>query len=211
MSDYSCESTQVSSIRLFILDALARHGEMHGHQLRLLAEQEHVHLWTDISVGALYGAIKRLAADGLVVEVRTEREGAYPERQVYGLTDQGRASRAELQASMAEHVVFKPDPFDLALSRPDPERLDELAEAVTGRIRTLEALLAEARQANERARPFLSTGEAHALRHREHRLLAEIHWHTELLTDLPAVIADEQARALLPEALPTSSPEGPLP
>ena len=196
----------MSSIRLFILDALARHGEMHGHQLRLLAEQEHVHLWTDISVGALYGAIKRLSAEGLVVEVRTEREGAYPERQVFGLTDSGRASRAALQRGMAEHVVFKPDPFDLALSRPDPERLEELAEVVAGRVRTLENLLAEVRQNNERARPYLSRGETHALRHREHRLLAEIGWHTELLSDLPAVVADERARALLPEALPTSTP-----
>lgn len=29
---------------------------MHGHQLRLLAEEEHIDLWTDITVGGLYGA-----------------------------------------------------------------------------------------------------------------------------------------------------------
>lgn len=195
----------MSSIRLFILDALARHGEGHGHQLRLLAEQEHVHLWTDISVGALYGAIKRLAADGLVVEVRTEREGSYPPRQVYGLTEAGRASLAELRRGMAEQVVFKPDPFDLALSRPDPDRLDQLGEAVARRLQTLEALHAETQSAHERARPYLSTGETHALRHREQRLRAEISWHTELLSDLPAVVADERARALIPQSLPTAT------
>lgn len=48
---------------------------MHGHQLRLLAEREHVTLWTDITVGALYGAIKRLAAEDLIAEERTEKEG----------------------------------------------------------------------------------------------------------------------------------------
>ncbi len=206
MSDYSGKSTQVSSIRLFVLDTLERHGEVHGHQLRLLAEQEHVHLWTDISVGALYGAIKRLAADGLVAEVRTERSGSYPERQVYGITAAGRASLAELRRSTAEHVAFKPDPFDLALSRPDPERLDELAAIVAGRLGALEAMMAETRHANERARPFLSAGEAHAMAHREHRLAAEISWHTELLADMPDVVADERARALSPEALPTSAP-----
>jgi hypothetical protein len=42
---------------------------MHGHQLRLLAEEEHVALWTDITVGSLYGAIKRLAAEELNEEV----------------------------------------------------------------------------------------------------------------------------------------------
>ncbi|WP_375425405.1 PadR family transcriptional regulator [uncultured Friedmanniella sp.] len=195
----------MSSIRLFVLDTLERHGEVHGHQLRLLAEQEHVHLWTDISVGALYGAIKRLAAEGLVAEVRTERPGSYPERQVYGITDAGRTSLAELRRSTAEHVAFKPDPFDLALSRPDPDRLDELAGVVAGRLEALQALLAETRRNNERARPYLSTGEAHAMAHREHRLTAEIRWHHQLLADMPDVVADERARALSPETLPTAA------
>ncbi|MFL6026779.1 MAG: helix-turn-helix transcriptional regulator [Friedmanniella sp.] len=194
----------MSSIRLFILDALARHGEMHGHQLRLLAEQEHVHLWTDISVGALYGAIKRLAGEGLLAEARTERSGGYPERQVYRITDAGRASLADLQAGALAQVVFKPDPFDLALSRSDPNRLDQLADAVAERLRTLQALLAETELANNRARPYLSVAERHALQHREHRLRAEIGWHEELLADIPAVVADERARALAPDPLPTT-------
>ena len=83
MRDYSRESSRVSSIRLFILGALDIEGEMHGHQLRQLAEKEHIDMWTDITVGGLYGAIKRLAAEGLIEEARVEREGAYPERQVW--------------------------------------------------------------------------------------------------------------------------------
>ena len=62
---------------------------MHGHQLRQLAELEHLDMWTDISVGALYGAIKRLAAEDLIEEARVEREGAYPERQVWRITEAG--------------------------------------------------------------------------------------------------------------------------
>lgn len=193
----------MSSIRLFILDALARHGEMHGHQLRLLAEQEHVHLWTDISVGALYGALKRLAGEGLLAEVRVEREGSYPERQVYGITDAGRVALADLQRDTLTHVAFKPDPFDLALCRFDPERLDALPDAIEDRLRTLRSLLAETAAANDRARPYLSLAETHALQHREHRLRAEIDWHAALVADLPAVVADERARALTPEPLPT--------
>jgi len=199
----------MSSIRLFILDALARHGDMHGHQLRLLAEQEHVHLWTDISVGALYGAIKRLAGEGLLAEVRTEREGSYPERQVYGITDAGRASLAELQQSALEHVAFKPDPFDLALCRPDPQRLDELTDAVGRRLHTLTTLLEEVERTNARARPHLSLGETHALLHREHRLRAEIEWHQGLVAALPDVVADERSRALTPEPLPTAPHQHP--
>jgi DNA-binding PadR family transcriptional regulator len=195
----------MSSIRLYILDALARRGEMHGHQLRLLAEQEHVHLWTDISVGALYGALKRLAGEGLLAEVRTEREGSYPERQVYGITDAGRAVLAGLQRQHLEQVTFRPDPFDLALSRPDPTRLDELPGALEVRLAALRTLLADTERQNEHARPYLSLGETHALLHREHRLRAEIAWHSDLVAALPAVIADERVRTLTPDPLPTAA------
>ena len=47
----------MSSIRLFILSSFAELGPMHGHRLRLVAERNHVTLWTDITVGAVYGAI----------------------------------------------------------------------------------------------------------------------------------------------------------
>lgn len=195
----------MSSIRLYILDALARRGDMHGHQLRLLAEEEHLDLWTDISVGALYGAIKRLAVEGLVAEVRTEREGNYPERQVYGITEPGRASLAVLHQEGLVAVVLRPDPFDLALSRPDPNRLDELGDALAVRLATLHQLLEETDRASDRARPYLSTGELHAMVHRTHRIRAEISWHEDLIAALPEVIADERARVLHPEPLPTSS------
>lgn len=199
----------MSSIRLYILDALARRGDMHGHQLRLLAEQEHLHLWTDISVGALYGALKRLTGDGLVAGVRTEREGSYPERQVYAITEAGRASLALLHRQGLEAVVFRPDPFDLALSRPDPDRLDELGDALDARLAALREMLAETDRANDRARPYLSTGEQHAMVHRMHRIRTEINWHEDLIAALPDVVADERARALDPEPLPTTTQHHP--
>ena len=65
----------MSSIRLFILSSFDELGPMHGHRLRLEAERKHVHLWTDISVGAVYGAMKRLAAEGLK-QARNRRETA---------------------------------------------------------------------------------------------------------------------------------------
>ena len=206
-TDYFCESGLVSAIRLFVLDAFARHGEMHGHQVRLLAEQEHVHLWTDISVGALYGALKRLAGEGLLVEVRVEREGSYPERQVYGITEPGREALAGLQRRTLAEVVFRPDPFDLALCRSDPHRLDALPDAIEDRLSTLRALLAEIEHTNARARPYLSLAETHALQHREHRLRAEIDWHVGLLAAMPAVVADERTRAATPDPLPTPHPK----
>jgi hypothetical protein len=133
-----------------------------------------------------------------------EREGSYPERQVYGITPAGREALAELHRQGLEQVSFRPDPFDLALSRPDPARLDELPSALESRLATLQELLEATERQNVRARPYLSLGETHALLHREHRLRAEIAWHTGLVAALPDVIADERVRSSTPDPLPTA-------
>jgi DNA-binding PadR family transcriptional regulator len=184
----------MSSIRLFILDAFERHGEMHGHQLRLLAEQEHIHRWTDITVGALYGAIKRLASEGLLEVVRTEREGNFPERHIYRITEAGKKKRALLFGDTMHEIVIKPDPFDLALARLDPDRLDDLERNLDTRRAALGRLLEESVAANLEAHPYLTVSETHALKHREHRIQAEIDWLESIRADLPAILADERSR-----------------
>ena len=101
--DYSRESN-MSSIRLFILSSFAELGPMHGHRLRLEAERNRVHLWTDISVGAVYGAMKRLASEGLLREAGREREGNRPTRQLYEITEEGRLALAALQRAGLSEV-----------------------------------------------------------------------------------------------------------
>jgi DNA-binding PadR family transcriptional regulator len=184
----------VSSIRLFILGSLAQHGAMHGHQLRLLAEQEHVALWTDITVGGVYGAIKRLAAEGLIEEVRVEREGNYPERQVYAISDNGRRALSTLRFDGLRRLSLKPDPFDLALTRLDPEKLDDLTTAIHDRLLALQSLLRETESLVADAQPYLTVSERWAMSHKERRLRAEIDWHEDLLKAIPEIVADESVR-----------------
>jgi DNA-binding PadR family transcriptional regulator len=184
----------VSSIRLFILDSLARGGPMHGHQLRLLAEKEHVQEWTDITVGALYGAIKRLAAEDLIEEVRAEREGAYPERQVYAITAAGEISLGVIRFNALREIVIKPDPFDLAMSRLDPEKLDNLDGLLSARLGQLRAQLENNIAHVASIEQYLSLGESVVMQHMTERLRAEITWHEKLYNQLPAIIADESAR-----------------
>lgn len=167
---------------------------MHGHQLKLLAEQEHVQMWTDISVGALYGAMKRLAAEGLINEVRTEREGSYPERQVYAITDEGRQSLAALRLSGLRELVMKPDPFDLAITRLDRGKLDALEKIVEERLAGLRTQLAESVAHTASITQYLTATEHFVLSHVESRIAAEVAWHELLLHELPALIADETAR-----------------
>jgi DNA-binding PadR family transcriptional regulator len=184
----------MSSIRLFILGSLEQHGPMHGHQLRLLAEEEHVDTWTDISVGSLYGAIKRLAAEGLIEELRTEREGSYPPRQVWGITHQGRVAAGVIRMAALREIVIKPDPFDLALTRLDPDHLDDLPAMIEARLATFRAKLSDDTAHLHAIRRYLTRSEIHASEHRLARLRAEIGWHEMLLADLPAIIDEERAR-----------------
>jgi DNA-binding PadR family transcriptional regulator len=180
----------VSSIRLFILDSLAERP-MHGHQLRLLAEQEHVARWTDFAVGAVYGALKRLAAEGLIEEIRTERSGNYPERQVYGVTSAGRAALDEVRESALGTVVFRPDPFDLALARLDPDRLDELESRLADRIEVLQKKYAETESHLAAIGKHLTVAESIVMRHTLARLRTEIDWHEDVLQHRHDIIADE--------------------
>jgi DNA-binding PadR family transcriptional regulator len=181
----------VSSIRIFILAALEERGPMHGHQLRLLAEEEHVGLWTDITVGGLYGAIKRLAAEDLIEEIRVERAGAYPQRQVWAITDAGREALGALRLRALREIVIKPDPFDLAITRLHPDHLDDLPTTITARIGTLTAMLSEWEAHAATIDRYLTAAEKLVMKHRADRLRTEIAWHKELSKALPTIVVNE--------------------
>ncbi len=184
----------VSSIRVFLLGSLAERGPMHGHQLRLLAEKERVHMWTDFHVGAIYGALKRLTAEGLVEQVRVEREGARPERQIVRITDAGRTSLGVMRQETLSRFELRPDPFDLAMARLDRDDLDGLPAVLGARRAAIQADLERHRSAADRADKYLSIAERHVLQHASARLQAELDWLDGLLTDLPAILADERTR-----------------
>ena len=184
----------MSSIRLFILSSFAEHGPMHGHRLRLEAERNHVPLWTDISVGAVYGAMSRLASEGLLREAGQEQEGKRPTRQLYEITEKGRQALDVLRRTGLSDVWFKYDPFDLALTRTDPELLDALPSVLAERLDKLRGLLAEAKRVNEGARPHVGLAKQWALRHTEYRLEAEVAYLADLLNAAPAIISNQHRK-----------------
>ncbi len=189
----------MSSIRLFILASLEEQGPMHGHALRLLAEQEHVESWADVTVGAIYGAIKRLAAEELIEAVRTEREGNYPERQVFGITVAGRVSLTAIRREALETIVLRPDPVDLALARLGTDDLDELQHILENRAAELRARMEAEELHQQHIAHFLSVTEKHVIRHDLHRLRGELAWHEELLGALPEILNDEKSRKAPPQ------------
>ncbi len=184
----------MSSIRLYILSTITERGPMHGHALRNLAEQEHVNDWTDISVGALYGALKRMLAEGLIAIERTEQHGNYPIRHVYRVTESGATALHEIRESIFHTLDTQPDPFDLAFTRLDPENIDDLALALTARLDAYRALLDESRRRLAQIDEYLWRAEHLVLEHKLRRLETEIAWHEELIAQVPELIEDERER-----------------
>jgi DNA-binding PadR family transcriptional regulator len=182
----------MSSIRLFILSSFNELGPMHGHRLRLEAEKNRVHLWTDISVGAVYGAMKRLAGEGLLRESGREREGNRPTRQLYEITDAGRQALAELRHEGLSEIWFKFDPFDLALTRMEPEALEHFPAVLAKRLQEAETFLAEATATIENALPYIGQAKQWALRHSQYRLRAEVAYLKDLLAAAEAIVEDER-------------------
>jgi DNA-binding PadR family transcriptional regulator len=167
---------------------------MHGHQLRLLAEKEHVHMWTDFRVGGIYGALNRMLAEELVEPVRTEREGARPERQIVRITEAGIVALDHLRLETLSAFGLKPDPFDLALARVGKDLADELPDLLRSRRATVAAAAEEHAARLEHVDQYLNLTERHVMAHQTYRLQAELDWLDSLLADLPAIVRAEQTR-----------------
>ncbi len=182
----TCFYGAMTSTRLFILGALARNGPMHGHQIRRLAHTDRTDLWTDIKPGSMYGALHRMATEGAIKEVSTERDGNLPTRVVYDLTPDGRDELIAYRDQALRSTKLKPDPVDLALQNAAELTEAELTAVVKDRRRALESQLKSWQHLSETAAPYLHDLEALTFRHSLARLEAEISWHEELLSALPA-------------------------
>ncbi|MEI9993890.1 MAG: PadR family transcriptional regulator [Rhizomicrobium sp.] len=181
----------MSSIRLFVLSTVAELGPVHGHLIRLMAERMQAPVWTDISVGAIYGAINRMATEGLLRETAQERAGNRPTRQLYEITDEGRRTLDALRREGLSEIWFKPDPFDLALTRMDRKTTKALPTIIGKRLEAVRAMLAERRKVTEAVRPNVGLAKLWVLRHSEYRLEAEVAYLTDLLKSANDIANDK--------------------
>jgi DNA-binding PadR family transcriptional regulator len=197
----------MSSVRLFILGTLAASGPLHGHQIRHQAQNDRTETWTDIQVGSVYGALKRLANEDLIREVRTEKVGNRPERTVYEITPAGRQSLAAIHASALRDLDRHFDPFDLALAQARHIPEEHLEQIVENRLAALRVQLAEQHQVAEQSDPYLNEAERMVIAHLMARTEAEIGWHTELAARLEKIAADFAAGIGGPQQLTSSGPD----
>jgi DNA-binding PadR family transcriptional regulator len=203
-------TNRVSSIRLFILGTLAASGPLHGHQIRQQAQSDHTESWTDIQVGSVYGALKRLANEDLVREVRTERVGNRPERTIYEITAEGRRALAAVRFTALRELDRHYDPFDLALTQSRDLAEEDLEQIVAHRLAGLQVRLASMRHQAEHADPYVNEAERMVLRHMIERTEADVRWHTELAARLPKIAADFRDGVGAPQQLPDRDSKGPV-
>jgi DNA-binding PadR family transcriptional regulator len=159
---------------------------MHGHQIRRSAQVDRIDLWADVKPGSLYGALRRMADEGVIEALRTERVGNLPERTVYAITDDGRRELFALRQAILRETRLRPDPVDLALAYSDDLAEEELRAVVQDRRNALGAELASWKQLYEQAEPYLTGLEPASFDHVIMRLEAEVAWHDKLLERLGA-------------------------
>jgi DNA-binding PadR family transcriptional regulator len=200
-------TSRVSSIRLFILGTLSASGPLHGHQIRQQAQSDRTEMWTDIRVGSVYGALKRLASEGLVHEVRTERVGNRPERTIYEITAAGRSALAAVRQAALRELDRHYDPFDLALTQSRDIAEEDLEQIIGNRLGGLQVQLAALRHTAEMDDRYLNDAERMVLRHLIERADAEVRWHSELAARLPKIVADFRAGIGGPSHLAEPNPK----
>ncbi|HEX5188923.1 MAG TPA: PadR family transcriptional regulator [Streptosporangiaceae bacterium] len=181
--------------RLFVLGALARRGPMYGHQLRRDARLDRADLWSDVRPGSLYGALHRLAAEGLIEPVRTEQAGNLPARTVYAITTEGQRELRVLRAEALAEVGLRPDPVDLAVATSGDLDEDTLRGYIEDRIRSLTAEAATFAHHRDRAWPDQTVADDLVVEHARLRIEAELAWHQLVMDRIGKLTADSEYRA----------------
>lgn len=162
---------------------------MHGHQIRREAQTNRTELWTDIKIGSLYAALSRMATEGVIEAVRTERSGNRPARTIYAITELGRQDLAVLRDEILREVRLRPDPVDLALQYSTRLGPDAVIAAFTNRRAALQAELDAWQLLHSQAKPYLRGAEPLSFEHQLIRLDAEISWHDHVIAELPHALA----------------------
>ena len=94
-------SSAYRSAWALVILALLAERPMHPYEIRRLTRHRGKGELVDLRPGSLYRTIERLERAGLVEPVETTREGRFPERTVYQLTEHG---REELEDWMRELI-----------------------------------------------------------------------------------------------------------
>lgn len=156
MNDLHCNINLPSSgiiTRIAVL-AMLNLEPMHGYELRQALEARNIHRWANIQYGSIYRSLQQMAREGLLDEVREEREGNRPIRTVYRITPQGHAELLSLIRQAWLEPGMTSNPVDVALSLhillPD----EEIETLLKERLATLDELILQINNDEVRTRHY---------------------------------------------------------
>ena len=125
--------------------SLLKEGPMHPYQMAATLRQRSKEESIRLNYGALYAVIAALEREGLIVPRETAREGARPERTIYGLTDKGDLELRDWMSELLSIPAKEYPQFEAALSLMPVLPPDEVAALLKERVERLEAEAAKLR------------------------------------------------------------------
>ncbi|ACQ81927.1 transcriptional regulator, PadR-like family [Beutenbergia cavernae DSM 12333] len=175
---------QLSPVATLVL-SLLRERPMHPYEILGTLRARRSDQLVRLSPGAVYHAVERLEADGLVASQGTDRAGNRPERTTYALTQTGRDALAdrvrELIGDRSPEYLRLPVGLSLAHDLP-------LADAVAHLRNRRDDLAAEVEAIRAKLDMLLTRGLPRRflldVEHRAHMLGAERDWLDDVLGDL---------------------------
>jgi len=169
--------------RLLILGVLHR-GDFHPYEIKRRLEAAMVECYTDVDVGTLYYAVRKLEREGFIAEVAQERVARGGMRTIYAITPAGRAEfRAGLHRQFDVEGPVSQTLYGALLFLHLADRATVEA-ALRRRIVRLDDLIAKLGPIREQFAARLSTGGDHLLRHLDEQRRLDRTWLKALLADL---------------------------
>jgi len=174
----------LTPLAMAILELLHEH-ELHPYEMTQLMRHRRVDRRVKLRPGSLYHTVERLASQGFIEVVDTQRQGRRPERTVYAVTEKGRDTFAEQTREMLGTPAEEYPHYPVALSAAaELERADAI-EQLRLRVVNLKARIAADQvlidQVLTEDLPYLYWAD-HAFSH--HQRKSELDWTEKLVADL---------------------------
>jgi DNA-binding PadR family transcriptional regulator len=170
---------------LLILGVLHR-GNFHPYEIKRRLMNAMVECYTDVDVGTLYYAVRRLAKDGLIAPVAEERVTRGGMRTVYGITTQGKRRFRELLHAQFEIPGSVAETLYGAMLFLHLADLPTVAELLRQKIARQTEAVRELNSIRKQLAPVLSTGGRHLLAHLSLQRRLDRKWLQSVLADVVA-------------------------
>ena len=171
--------------RLLILGVLHR-GDFHPYEIKRRLEAAMVECYTDVDVGTLYYAVRKLEKDGFIAEVAQERVARGGVRTIYRITPAGRAEfrdglhrQFEVEGPVSQTLYGALLFLHLADRR-------SVEASLRRRIARLDELIAKLGPIRVQFASRLTTGGEHLLNHLDKQRRLDRAWLKDLLADIEA-------------------------